>query len=53
MTLFSRANKDYKCDECALWIRKGHLYINKPRYKFGADKYCIDCIERELKIADK
>jgi len=46
--ILSQARSDYKCSECKLWIRKGTKYLNKPAYSFGATKYCIDCIKREV-----
>jgi tRNA(Ile2) C34 agmatinyltransferase TiaS len=48
MTILSKARSDYKCKSCKLWIRKDQKYLNKPEYQFGASKYCIDCVRKEL-----
>ena len=51
-SIFTKASTDYKCKSCKLWIRKNQKYLNKPEYKFGASKYCTDCIRRELEDID-
>ncbi len=48
MSIFSTARSDYKCSQCKVTINKGDRYLNKPKFKYGADKYCLSCIRKEF-----
>jgi len=48
MPALSKARDNHTCTNCRQNIRKGQYYVNKPRYNFGVDKYCIDCIKKEI-----
>jgi len=46
--IFSKARSKYKCSTCKGEIIPGDLYLNKPKFKYGADKYCISCVRSEI-----
>ena len=49
MTILTKAGKDYKCSACKIVIAKGDKHLAKPRYQYGTDRFCVNCIMRELK----
>jgi len=49
MTILTKAGKDYKCSACKIVIAKGDKHLSKPRYQYGTDRFCVNCIMRELK----
>jgi len=49
MTILTKAGKDYKCNSCKNIISKGSKYLAKPRFQYGTDRFCVNCIMSELK----
>ena len=50
MSILTKASKDYKCNSCKLAvISKGDKHLSKPRYQYGTDRFCINCILKELR----
>lgn len=50
--IFSTARSDYKCSQCRETINKGDRYLNKPKFRYGADKYCLPCIRKEFGVGE-
>jgi len=49
MTILTKAGKDYKCNACKTVIAKGDKHLAKPRYQYGTDRFCVNCIMKELR----
>ena len=49
MTILTKAGKDYKCNSCKNVISKGSKYLAKPRFQYGTDRFCVNCIMSGLK----
>jgi len=49
MTILTKAGKDYKCSACKTVIGKGDKHLAKPRFQYGTDRFCVNCIMRELR----
>jgi hypothetical protein len=49
MTILTKAGKDYKCNACKTVIAKGSKHLAKPRFQYGTDRFCVNCIMRELR----
>ena len=48
MSIFKKERSFYICIQCQVTINKGDRYLNKPKFKYGADKYCLSCIRKEF-----
>jgi hypothetical protein len=49
MTILTKAGKDYKCNACKIVIAKGDKHLAKPRFQYGTDRFCVNCIMREFR----
>jgi len=50
--IFSAARQNYKCSQCKDKINKGDRYLNKPKFRYGSDKFCLPCIRKEFGVGE-
>ena len=46
--ILSKARREYACDKCRVKIGKGDKHLVKQRYGYGSDRYCPECVMKEI-----